>query len=74
MPIVNYERYCEMLEKAMKGHYAYPAINVTSNETINAALEGFAEREGVGVTDTAGDLGQPALCAATHRVRRSFSL
>ncbi len=28
MPVANYNIYCEMLDKARKGRYAYPAINV----------------------------------------------
>ncbi len=32
-----------MLDRAKAGGYAYPAINVTSSETINAALRGFAD-------------------------------
>lgn len=49
MPIVDYKRYCAMLDKAKAGKYAYPAINCTSNETINAALEGFAEAKSDGM-------------------------
>ena len=43
MPIVNYKTYINMLETANKNKYAYPAINVSSMETANAALVGFAE-------------------------------
>ena len=45
MPIATPEVYAEMLDKAKKGGFAYPAINCTSSETINAALRGFAEAE-----------------------------
>ena len=38
-----------MLESARRGGYAYPAINVTSTQTLNAALEGFAEAESDGI-------------------------
>lgn len=49
MPIVNFEKYGEMLNRAKKGGFAYPAINVTSNETINAALQGFADAKSDGI-------------------------
>ena len=43
------ERYAEMLDAARRGGYAYPAINVTSTQTLNAALQGFAEAESDGI-------------------------
>ena len=38
-----------MLDAARRGGYAYPAINVTSTQTLNAALQGFAEAESDGI-------------------------
>src|SRR5689334_23812085 len=38
-----------MLDKAKAGEFAYPAINVTSTETLNAALRGFAEAGSDGI-------------------------
>lgn len=49
MTIATPERYCEMLNAAKSGGYAYPAINVTSTQTLNAALQGFAEAESDGI-------------------------
>jgi fructose-bisphosphate aldolase class II len=49
MPVVDYERYCEMLDRARSGHFAYPAINVTSLTTANAVLKGLAESESDGI-------------------------
>ena len=49
MPIATPEIYNEMLDKAKAGEFAYPAINVTSTETLNAALRGFAEAESDGI-------------------------
>jgi fructose-bisphosphate aldolase class II len=43
MPLVDYKKYCEMLDNAKKNKFAYPAINVTSEITANAVLEAFAE-------------------------------
>jgi len=43
MPVVNHQQYKQMLNKAKEGKYAYPAINVTSTSTANAALKAFAE-------------------------------
>ena len=49
MPIATPEIYNEMLDTAKAGEFAYPAINVTSLETLNAALRGFAEAESDGI-------------------------
>ena len=49
MPIATPETYRAMLEAAKSGGYAYPAINVTSSETLHAALNGFAEAESDGI-------------------------
>jgi fructose-bisphosphate aldolase class II len=38
-----------MLDRAKAGRFAYPAINVTSSQTLNAALRGFAEAESDGI-------------------------
>jgi len=43
MPVASYEIFCEMLERARKNSFAYPAINVTSLTTANAVLKGLAE-------------------------------
>ncbi|SCF46240.1 fructose-bisphosphate aldolase [Micromonospora matsumotoense] len=49
MPIASPEAYAEMLDRAKAGRYAYPAINVTSSQTLNAALKGFADAESDGI-------------------------
>jgi fructose-bisphosphate aldolase class II len=49
MPIATPEEYTEMLDRAKAGRFAYPAINVTSSQTLNAALAGFAEAESDGI-------------------------
>ena len=49
MPVANYEQYCQMLDSAKQGGYAYPAINVTSPSTANAALQAFAEANSDGI-------------------------
>jgi fructose-bisphosphate aldolase class II len=49
MTIATHERYAQMLDAARRGGYAYPAINVTSTQTLNAALQGFAEAESDGI-------------------------
>ncbi|AVL99489.1 class II fructose-bisphosphate aldolase [Gordonia iterans] len=49
MPIATPEKYAEMLEKAKAGGYAFPAINCTSSETINAAIKGFADAGSDGI-------------------------
>ncbi|WP_284453876.1 class II fructose-bisphosphate aldolase [Streptomyces sp. MRC013] len=49
MPIATPEVYNEMLDRAKAGKFAYPAINVTSSQTLHAALRGFAEAESDGI-------------------------
>ncbi len=49
MPIASPEVYAEMLDRAKAGAFAYPAINVTSSQSIVAALTGFAEAESDGI-------------------------
>ena len=49
MPIATHEVYAEMLDRAKAGSFAYPAINITSSQTINAAIRGFAEAGSDGI-------------------------
>src|SRR5688572_25603640 len=49
MPIASPEVYAEMLDRAKAGAFAYPAINVSSSQTLHAALQGFAEAESDGI-------------------------
>src|SRR5262245_25646188 len=49
MPIATSEVYAEMISRAKAGGFAYPAINVTSSQTLNAALRGFAEAGSDGI-------------------------
>jgi fructose-bisphosphate aldolase class II len=42
-------QYAEMLDAAADGGYAFPAINVTSSQTLNAAMAGFAEAGSDGI-------------------------
>src|SRR5690625_1993998 len=42
-----------MLDRAKAGKFAYPAINVTSSQTLIAALRGFAEAESDGTSQAA---------------------
>jgi fructose-bisphosphate aldolase class II len=49
MPVATPDQYNAMLDSAKAGTYAYPAINITSSETLNAALLGFAEAGSDGI-------------------------
>src|SRR5713226_9135616 len=49
MPIATPEVYAQMLDRAKEHGFAYPAINVTSSQTLNAALKGFADAESDGI-------------------------
>lgn len=49
MPVASYEQYCQMLDRALERGFAYPAINVTSTSTANAAIAAFAEAGSDGI-------------------------
>ena len=49
MPIATPDVYNEMLDRAKERGFAYPAINVTSSETLNAAIRGYAEAGSDGI-------------------------
>ena len=87
MPIVDFNRYCEILDRAKTNKFAYPAINVSSIETINAALEGFATANSDGmiqVSTGAGEfasgsikdmvLGAVTLAEHAHRVGAHYDV
>ena len=49
MPVATPEVYAEMIDRAKAGKFAYPAINVSSSQTLNAALQGFTEAGSDGI-------------------------
>ena len=49
MPIATPEVYAAMLDAAKQRAFAYPAINVSSSQTLNAALQGFTEAGSDGI-------------------------
>jgi fructose-bisphosphate aldolase, class II len=49
MPIATPEIYAQMLDTAKQRGYAFPSINVTSSQTLNAALRGFADAGSDGI-------------------------
>jgi fructose-bisphosphate aldolase class II len=49
MPIATPEKYAEMLDAAKRQSFAFPAINVSSSQTLNAALQGFTDAESDGI-------------------------
>ena len=88
MPVATPKQFASMLDAAQKGDYAYPAINVTSISTINAALKAFADKKsdgiiqvstgggefasGVSVKDMA--FGAIVLAEATHRLAEKYNV
>jgi len=88
MPIATPEAYAAMLDRAKAGKFAYPAINVTSSQTLNAALQGFADAgsDGIIQVSTGGaeylsgpkvkDMvsGSVALAEYAHVVAQSFPI
>ena len=49
MPIATPEVYAAMLDAAKEGSFAYPAINISSSQTLNAALQGFTDAGSDGI-------------------------
>ncbi len=74
MPVVNFEKYCEMLDRATKGKFAYPAINASNMETINAALEGFAAAKSDGIIQMSTGAGEFASGSAKKMAVGAISL
>ena len=88
MPIATPEVYAEMIDRAKEGHYAYPAINVSSSQTLNAAIKGFADAgsDGIIQVSTGGSeyfsgqgvkdmvTGSLAFSAFAHEVAKKYSI
>ncbi|TWD80168.1 fructose-bisphosphate aldolase [Kribbella amoyensis] len=88
MPIATPEVYAEMLDKAKQNRFAYPAINVSSSQTLIAAIRGFAEAgsDGIVQVSTGGAeylsgstvknmiTGSVALAAYAHEVAKGFGV
>ncbi len=49
MPVATPEQYADMLDRAKEGGFAYPAVNVSSSQTINAVLQGLTEAGSDGI-------------------------
>ena len=60
------DQYAAMLDAAAAGSYAYPAVNVTSSQTLNAAIRCFAYTGSDGIVEVT-----PELMAATDLVPAS---
>jgi fructose-bisphosphate aldolase class II len=73
MPIATPEVYAEMIDRAKAGKFAYPAVNITSSQTITAALQGFAEAESDGIIQVSVGGGEYA-SGSTVKDRVSGSL
>lgn len=58
MPIATPQQYRQMLDKAQQNNFAYPAINVTSTSTANAAIEAFAAKKSDGIIQVSTGGGQ----------------
>lgn len=88
MPVATPKQYKAMIEAAQKGNYAYPAVNVTSITTINAALKAFADSKSDGIIQVSTGGGQFAsglsvsdaafgaivLAEATHRLAEKYDI
>lgn len=88
MPIATPKQFGQMLDAAQQGGYAYPAINVSSIVTLNAALKGFADSKSDGIIQFSTGAGQFAsglahkntvfgcivLAEAAHRLAEQYNV
>ncbi len=88
MPIATPKQYAAMLQAAQEGSYAYPAVNVSSLTTLNAALKAFADQKSDGIiqVSTGGGefatglsvknaaLGAIILAEAAHRLADNYNV
>ena len=88
MPIATPEVYTAMLDAAKQRSFAYPAINVSSSQTLNAAIQGFTEAgsDGIIQVSTGGAeyasgptiknmvAGLLALAAYAHEVAKNYPI
>ena len=88
MPVATPQQYAAMLDAAQDGDYAYPAVNITSIVTLNAALKGFADAKSDGIIQMStgggkfasglnvGDsvLGSIVLAEACHRLAERYDI
>lgn len=88
MPIATPAQFRQMLDAAQQGAYAYPAINVTSIITLNAAMKGFADSKSDGIIQFSTGAGQFAsglnnkdatygciiLAEAAHRLAEQYDV
>ncbi|HTN03477.1 class II fructose-bisphosphate aldolase [Planctellipticum variicoloris] len=58
MPIASPKQYAAMLDAAQQGDYAYPAVNVSSLVTLNAAFKAFADKKSDGIIQVSTGGGQ----------------
>ncbi|MEZ5277379.1 MAG: class II fructose-bisphosphate aldolase [Opitutaceae bacterium] len=88
MPVATPKQFAAMIDAAQQGGYAYPAVNVTSITTINAALKAFAESKSDGIIQFSTGGGQFAsglavndaafgcivLAEAAHRLAEKYDV
>jgi fructose-bisphosphate aldolase class II len=88
MPVATPEVYAEMLDRAKEHAFAFPAINCTSSESVNAAIKGFADAgsdgiiqfstggaefaSGLGIKDMV--VGALALAEFTHVIAENYPI
>ena len=58
MPVADFQTYCKMLDHAKENHFAYPAINVSSMATANAAIKGLADSGSDGIIQVSTGAGE----------------
>ena len=88
MPIATPDQYVAMIDNAKTRGFALPAINVTSSQTLNAALQGFADAESDGIVQVSlgtalylsgarvqdRAVGSKALALYAHEVARGYGV
>src|SRR4051794_13162697 len=49
MPVATPDQYADMLDRALAGRFAFPAVNVTSSQVLNGILRGLAQARSDGI-------------------------
>lgn len=74
MPAADFAMYVRMLDRALAGGFAYPAINVLELTSLNAAVEGFEAAQSDGIIQISVAAGMHASGPAKDPVLGAITL
>jgi len=74
MPVVDHDKYVKMLDRALENNFAYPAVNISTIDNANAAIEGFAKANSDGIIEMSPGASRHASGAIENKVAGAISL